>query len=228
MKIISVIPVNGRESIIKNTINRLIKQVYKVIIAGHTNDEANICEGSDFYLCDNNMTVGAKWQFCVNKSREYSPDAILIVGSGGMISDNWCEILYNDLIDYDMVGSAGIYFLDYQPISKRLFYWPGYKGSRSLEPIGMGRLISKSFLDKVNWQIFDKNSNSGLDHSTMRIIGRNSGKVNINRSPDIKSMRISSYKYVQKDSYDRLRRHPGAKEINNINEFLALNFPEAL
>ena len=228
MKIIAIVPVMGRLDIIRKTIPRLIRQVDKVIVAGHTNEEALICDGADFYTCPNDMKTGTKWQFCAEKAREYSPDAILIMGSGGMITDDWCERIYPELEEFDMTGSGGIYFLDYQPNSKRMFYWPGYRGGRSREPIGMGRLISSRFLDKINWQIFDRNINKGLDFSTMRIININGGKVNASRFDIIPVLRISSYKYRQHDSYDRLLRHPKAVNIEDIDKFLQTYFPDAL
>ena len=229
MKIIAIIPVMGRPDTIRKTIPRLIRQVDKVIIAGHTEEEAVICKGSDFYICDKDMKVGAKWQFCAERAREDKPDAILIMGSGCMISDNWIDTLSPYLKEYDLVGGRFIYFLDYQPLGKkRMFFWSGYNGERSKEPVGPGRLISSRFLDSNDWSVFNTDINSGLDFSLMRILRVGGGESFVYPGDEVKVMRISSYKYVQKNSYDRLQRTSSARPVSDIDSLLTQYFPDAI
>lgn len=197
MKIIAVIAVSGREDILKITIPRLVKQVYKVIVAGHS--EKEYIPGTDFYICDPKMKRGAKWQFCVDKAREYFPDTILISSSGGVFTDSYFDVELSD-----MTGSRTLYYLDYQPRSRRMIYWKGYPAARSREPVGLGRIISAQFLDKCKWQIFDKDTERGCDSRTWDIFQRYEGKVKLitNNPP----LRISSYKYVQTDPFDRIAK----------------------
>lgn len=220
MKIVTIVPVNGREDILCQTIPRMIRQVDRVIVGGHNEREREICAGADFLKFVPETKVGAKWQTCLYKAREYNPDAILIMGSGGMVSDNWIDILYPELSSYDMTGTAGIYFWEQSQRGQRMFYWPGYTGSRSREPIGIGRLISACFLDKCEWKLFNTGKNRGLDASVTLTIDKFGGKMNVHHEQDISVIRLSSYKYQQYDSYDKLRRHYLAKDVDNIDEFI--------
>lgn len=218
MKIIAVIPVKSRESIISLTIPRLAKQLFKVIVAGHDDSECKICEvaGADFYTCPQEMALGGKWQFLVNKAREYSPDGIIILGSGGVISDDYCEKMTPYLDEFAMVGKAGVHLFDtMRNGKKRMAYWPGYTGGRAIEPQGNGRIFSAKFLDKCNWQIFDAKRNSSLDSSTMVSLRRYYGEIKVVKDIEPIVMRISSWQYPQKDPFDRLIRTPGVKIIEN-------------
>ena len=224
MKIIAVVPVKGREEIIKVTIPRLARQVFKVIVAGHTESECDICEsaGVDFYLCKGDILLGAKWQFIIDKAREYNPDAILILGSGGVISDDYCEQMFPDLEEYSMTGKAGVHVFDtMRNGTKRMIYWPGYTGARGIEPQGNGRLFSAKFLDSCNWQIYDKKRNGSLDGATMTIIHRNHGTIKSRKGETPYVMRISSWQYMQKDPFDRLAKYAGVRKIENIDEILS-------
>lgn len=207
---IAVIPVSGRIEIINFTIPRLLKQVDKVIIAGDKENE--YISGTDFYICPSGMKLGAKWQFCVERAREYRPDYILVSSSGGVFADS-----FFDIPNCDVSGSSGLYYFDMQPEEKRMIYWPGYNGSRDGEPIGLGRVFSASFLDRCNWHIFEKRANSGIDFLTMEVIRQNKGDVILR---DNQPLRISSYKYMQKDPFDRIAKLNNSVRIENINEIL--------
>ena len=206
---IAVIPTSGREEIMKITIPRLLKQVDKVIMAGH--NEKEYFSGTDFYICPDGMSLGSKWQFCINKARDYSPDVILISSSGGVFRDDYFQI------QSEITGSRGLYYLDFQPTGRRMIRWYGYtKGGRYNEPIGLGRMITKEFLDRCDWQVYDTKSNCGLDYSMMQVFAQHDGKIAVQ---DVNPpLRISSYKYPQKDSFDRIAKQ--SKIVTNIEEIL--------
>lgn len=210
MRLIAVIPVSGREDILKITIPRLIKQVYRVILVGHNKNE--YIPDTDFYTCPKTTKRGAKWQYAIDKAREYNPDAILISSSGGIFRDDYFDIRS------DITGSAGLNYLDFQPGKIRAVYWPGYIGSRESEPIGLGRIITAEFLNKCNWNIYPADVQTGLDYRSMSIFYRYDAKITIRR--DNLPMRISSYKYVQTNSFDHMARTNNSKEITDINTLL--------
>ena len=219
MKTIAVIPIAGREDILKITIPKLIKQVYKVILVGNISGKESSIEfwnehlnGSDYFFCDNSVKRGAKWQFAIDKAREYSPDAIAIMSSGGVVRDNYFDVELTDV-----TGSKGLYYFDYQPRAQRMIFWPGYHGARQTEPVGLGRIISSKVLDRCDWQIYPKDVQSGLDGRSMDVFKKYDAEI-VLREYD-HPLRISSYKYVQTNSFDHMSKN-NSRIINNPEEIL--------
>lgn len=205
MKITAVIPVAGRESLLKYTIKRLARQV-DVICVGHTVQECEAVEqsGGSFFYLPKSVTIGFKWQVAVDEARRRESDVVMIMGSGAMVSDNWFEELLPSLEDYDMVGSAGISYYHFGK-RRQACHWPGYRGGRSIEPIGVGRLVRRSILDKMNWSLYDVRSNKGLDNSSMQKIMRAGGTIGVIKHK-AHSVRISKDGWPQKDPFDRMLR----------------------
>lgn len=220
-KVIAVVPVAGREPLLKYTIGRLAKQIDSVICIGHTSSECDVVESSGgiFYPTPKASTLGQKWTMAVNIAKELEPDAIMIMGSASMVSDNWIDELLPHLDTYDMVGAAGIHYFHYE--GRKLCYWAGYPGGRHGEPIGVGRLIRRSFLEKSGWNIFDKNLNSGLDSSTMKKIAYYKGSVSIIKH-NACSVRVSTDKWINKNGYYKMAPRSKALKGHEIDSF----FPE--
>ena len=221
-KTVAVIPVSGREALLTYTISRLSRQVGTVICMGHTASECEAVEseGGLFYSLPPHATLGIKWQDAVNIARDFDPDKILIMGSSSMISDNWIDVFSPYLKDHDMVGAAGIHY--YHVERRELCYWSGYKGGRAIEPIGVGRLIRRSTLDALDWQIFAIGLNRGLDDSTMKRVQKIHGSVLNLRSHGCCSVRISSQKWNNTNSHDSMARRSKILKGHEIDEF----FPE--
>jgi hypothetical protein len=206
--IVALVPLNGRKEITSITIPRLIKQVDKVILA--VDDKSEGYKGADCYDWMECGAFGAKMQFLIERAREYSPDIVLISSSGG--------VFRNDYFDCksDLTGPGCLYYLDFQPTGKRMIYWPGYPGGRVNEPVGLGRMFTGEFLEKCKWQIYDVKSTKGLDSTSMHLILRHEPVITIKK--DNVPMRISSYKYVQLDSFDRMAK--ASKNVDKIDEVL--------
>jgi hypothetical protein len=92
-----------------------------------------------------------------------------------------------------------------------MIYWPGYNSARSTEPVGLGRMFGREFLDKCKWKLFDTKANRGLDSVTMKEILRFDPEITITK--DNSPLRISSYKYVQLNSFDRMARQGNSVKI---------------
>jgi hypothetical protein len=214
IKTVAVIPISGRLDILKITIPKLLKQVFRVILIGNiTEDRDSSSEyfqtyfpSADYYYCENSVRRGAKWQYGINQAQDYNPDAILISSSGGVFKDEYFDIELEDVM-----GSGDLYYLDYTKEGQRMFYWPGYNGSRADEPVGLGRLISSDFLNKCKWNIYP-DVHSGLDYRSMQIFRKNDARIKIVKG--IPPMRISSYKYTQSNSYDRMVRMSTGQDVD--------------
>lgn len=238
MKITAVMPVKGRLPLLKHTIGRLIKNNISVVCCGHTDEELVVCikAGAEFIQVPDHTQLGLKWQLCINLARQENDcDAIMIMGSSDFVSDNWCDVLYPDFDKgYGMTGTAGILFLDIAKGNElSMIEWKGYHEHRIGEPIGTGRMISRKMLDLLDWQLFDRNINSSLDHSTMKKIWAVKDKwegdpIYCNPSKDIRALSISTYQWVNKHSFLRESLSPTAKRIENPDEVLTKYFPEVV
>lgn len=222
MNITAVVPVHGREPLLKYTIGRLARQVNTICI-GHYESECAICEeaGATFFYMPPGTSLGRKWQSAVDEARMIDTDVILVMGSASMISDNWIDEMVPHLENYDMVGAAGIHYYYITHNVRKLCYWSGYKGGRSHEPIGVGRLIRKSFLDKANWQIFDVKANHSLDYSTMQKLQYYHGSIGVIQH-NAHSVHISTDKWPNKNGYVKMAHRSKQLAIDALDSI----FPE--
>ena len=204
MKTVAVMPVKGREPLLYHSVNRMTRNGIHVICCGHTISEKIICEsaGAVFYTCDPGTLLGKKIQFCVDRAEEMYPEYLLIMGSSDFISHNWMtEMIKKSQEGYAMVGTLGCYFLDIQPKNvKRAVFWKGYVNERKGEPGGIGRVLSRSALDMMGWNVFDTDINSSLDGSSMRHLNKLAPRwgdklVGNVTSPEIMSVSISTYRW---------------------------------
>lgn len=240
MKTIAIVPVKGREPLLKHTISRLVRQVDRVIVAGHTETERIICvnRGAMFYFCEPDMPLGAKWQLCADVAMALEPDAVLIMGSSDMISDNWIERMGQYLEEgYAMAGTSGIHFLDVQPQNfKRLMHWKGYTNDRKGEPIGTGRIISAAAVRMANGFVFDRNKNHALDWSNMQILANIKDKwgnkfikcADYSHDYEAKCLSISTYKWENKHKFPHVLQDSASTKVDNVDEFLSEWFNECI
>jgi hypothetical protein len=210
--VVAVIPVFGRLPLVKHTVERLYKRnkVDKVICVGETSREKNVCTaaGADF-VAHGNRPLARKWNAGFLAAKKYNPKACLFVGSSDWVSDNWVETLLPYMNEHDMVGLPGCYLLDLSVARRkhanqglRACHWPGYKGEREGESIGIGRMISGRILEKMGWQPFDPHLDHSLDYSMVRRVKKFGGNVLLIHSEDIKSMAISTDKWPNKHKFE--------------------------
>lgn len=166
MKIVAVVPTHKRFAITIETVRNLKERqtvpVEEVIVVGDSYEDKVVAQITDsIFLEYENQPLGAKMQAGVDKSREFSPDVLLICGSDSWLSKNWCgngvEKLSNGA---DYVGSSTWYFCQALPRTRAVVTkWRSLKGQTA----GSGRMISSKSLDKVDWQIYSKDKCRGLD-----------------------------------------------------------------
>lgn len=229
----AVMPVKGREELLKHTIERLKKQTYPTmaICCGHTESEKEVCEkaGAIFIMCPEDTHLGDKWNRCIKVAKERKDaEAVMILGSSDWIEDAWVERMMNE--PHNAVGTAGLYFLDIQRSNYlAMYYWPGYKKSRAGESIGAGRVIKKKILDKVKWTLFYSDWDVSLDFSTTQILNGVKEQIVCVDNPPV-GLSISTYKWVNKHNFRTLMRRDGLHRYkeSRIKEFLEKYFPEAI
>jgi hypothetical protein len=221
MNIYAVMPVKGRLPLLKLTVSRLVRQGVNVVCAGHTEQEKDICTqaGAYFIMTPYDITLGKKWQMCVDFARTKNPDALMMMGSSDMVEDNWVKTMYKDMINYDaaMVGTQGCYFLDIQPGNKKeMIYWGGYTNYRRGEPIGTGRLVSRKALDLIKWKVFDITISKSMDRAMVKslISVRDNFKELIHCNKDMKCLSISTYRWINLHNFNQEKETANAKVVD--------------
>ena len=237
-RLVTVIPVHGREILVKRTIKRLSRQSFKlhaVVGAGFTRPEesAIVSSGADFFRHEN-TTLGEKWQNGIDYARaKYDPDALLILGSSDWISDGWCEALCSEINTngWAMAGKRDIYFLDIdKDTTRRIIYWPRYTvKNRVEEPIGAGRIISREILDALNWQIFDKTKRASMDFTCWKRILALGGRVFNSERADIRALSISCPMWGNLHRFGTMhKKNRILVEEERPDDILEKLFPDAL
>jgi hypothetical protein len=229
MNIVAAIPVLGRHPLLKYTIKRLLTKcgVSEVVCVGEEEDRSTCEEYGAKFTHQANYPLGAKWNRAFQEAKSLDPDAILFVGSSDWISDDWCKTLYPYLEDHYMVGKLGCHLLDIGQ-SYRLLYWPGYRyGSRRFdprrndEPIGIGRLLSREFLKKIDYKPFDDHQDNSLDWE-MYLKSKDKTKI---ATDDVHSMAISTNLWDNKHKFNDHWNGTLKSKIVPI-EFCEQHFPE--
>jgi hypothetical protein len=154
-KIIAVIPVHGRELLLKYTIRRLYKKnnLYKVICVGETAEEKKVVlQENGIWVEYNNNPLGKKWNIGFKVAQIYNPDAVLFVGSSDWVSSDWIEDAYKYIDDFGIIGKHEFTMADITNKILKTCHWLGYPNhtNRNKETIGIGRLVSKKLLDKID------------------------------------------------------------------------------
>jgi hypothetical protein len=183
-KIIAIIPIHGRELLLKYTIRRLYNKnkLYKVICVGESLDEKKVVlEEKGIWVEYNNNPLGKKWNVGFKIAQLYNPDAILFVGSSDWISEDWINEAYKYTNSFGIVGKNDFTMSDITNGEIKYCHWLGYPEDtcRHKETIGIGRLISKKLLETINYLPFDDKLNDSMDWSMYTKCINNNFKVKI-------------------------------------------------
>jgi glycosyltransferase involved in cell wall biosynthesis len=226
MKTVAIIPVFGRQPLIKHTIERLlnVNGVDHVLCVGDAADK-DVCKkaGADYSL-HRNSPLGAKWNHGFKVARDYGADAAVFVGSSDWLSANWLDVMLPRLQGNDMIGVAGFTMCDVRE-DLRSVYWGGYTGQRAGEPIGIGRIISAKALDKMDWKPFDDNRENSMDRTMFSRCRR----VKLIEDKEIVALSISTGKWPNKHIFDA-HYNNAIEGVNTKFNFTKLldEFPEIL
>jgi hypothetical protein len=201
--IVAPIPIYGRLPLVKLTIQRLQDQGAHVIGIGHEKQAKDLVlsMGAE-WVEHSNDPLGAKWNAGFKAAKKHNPSGVIFMGSSDWCSDNYIETCELLLDEYDLLGKLGCHFIDVAE-DIRLVNWHGYgTGPRSYEPIGIGRVLSDRFLNKLNWQPFDQRLSSGLDWSMWLKAIYADAAVGILEDPDLMLMSISTSAWNNKHKFN--------------------------
>lgn len=224
-RIVVPIPVYGRLPLVKQTITRLYSRnnVYKVICVGHEPEAARLCQDLGAEWVEHpNYPLAAKWNAGFKACEKHDPDGVLFTGSSDWISDDYLTRASSYLSNYHLIGTLGCHFADVND-RIRVVYWEGYKDPiRKGEPIGIGRILSKSLLKHMKWKPFDDRLNSSLDWS-MWSVARNF-RIKI-LDPSYLTMSISHKDWPNKHKFEN-HWLGGILESRIVTKGILDKFPE--
>lgn len=230
--VIACLAVLGRGPLLYHTIRRLYQKngCFKVICSGHLPEDKVVVESAGgIWIEHDDQPLGSKWNASFREAQKYEPDAVLYVGSSDWLSDDWLERMELYVRDFHFVGTSGFHLIDLGE-TKRLCYWPGYAHypqtkSRSLETIGIGRMLSRHLMDKLNWEPFEPHLRNSLDFSMKtRAAAKGFKDVMVN---DLISLSVSTDKWVNMHKFDEhYRGRLLSQHIKDVDGFVNTLFPE--
>ena len=125
----------------------------------------------------------------------------------------------NDLRRYIMKrrrSKAGHHTVEVEFKSMGLGRWDGYKDERKIEPIGLGRVLNRDFLKRIDYKPFKDKSRGGMDYEMFNL----TQNYKIINTPDIKCLSVSTNLWSNKHSFSE------STAIKN-DGFLDKWFPDA-
>jgi len=186
---VAVIPVRGRLPLLRHTIKQALKVTDKVVCICDHAYEIPFCEGA---VCTvlSRVPLGRKWNAGFQFARQFDPDYVLYIGSSDWVSDNWVDTLLPYAEQYEIVGVPKFHLLHlhydviFDSIEKLEYFrrrsgphevqvefnnwqagkWGGYGGERHDEPIGIGRILNRDYLKRVDFKPFDDKARKSMDY----------------------------------------------------------------
>jgi hypothetical protein len=166
MKIVTIMPILGREKITKATLKILRMHPIDEIIVVGSGDEATATGKKTTYLDIANNPLGRKVQYGVKYARELDPDYIMLCGSDSWLSVNWIPTALQNCKHF--YGQYSIWLLTIDDPMK--MYKVSYL-TRS-DPMGVGRIYSKKLMEIIDWKLFPENIDRGLDGASWNHINK--------------------------------------------------------
>jgi hypothetical protein len=177
------------------------------------------------FIFAENWPLSNKWQTALDKARDWHPDLILILGSDDFLSLNSLNFLIKKvtLDRFGFVGFKGLYIAE----ARGLYYWAGYnifdQPHRQGEPVGAGRAIAASTMDRINWDFWRGTELSkGLDKVAMAKIEA-SGFFYSPYIDDLKLKVPVCRRVLHVDDYDPKFGVLDVKSSNNITDTSGLS-----
>jgi hypothetical protein len=130
----------------------------------------------------------------------------------------------------DLIGKPDFYLLDISGGGRmlRFCHWLGYgKGTRQQEPIGIGRILSKKIMEKMDWQPIAVDLNNSIDYSMYQNVLKLDGKCALIRDSSIQSLSISTDQWANKHKFnDHYSNRLPSSRVPDFGKWLEQHFPE--
>jgi hypothetical protein len=190
--VVVVIAAHGRTEILLQVVNHLLNfshaelgiSISIVVCVSNLNDaerlDAGVSDNDSLHIirCAN-LPLGNKWQQAINYAKLLNPKALIICGSDDLLSYAYlskCLSYLDRGEEWSLCGPTKWHMID----SNSNVFAVRYKASASARVLGSGRVYSKVFLDQVDWALFDRYLDSGLDYRGLAMVrNKREGKLHI-------------------------------------------------
>lgn len=230
MKVIACLPIKGRLPLLAFTITRLLIKngCSQVICAGDTIEEERVVrDNGGIFVYHINSPLGSKWNSAFVRVREFNPDACLFMGSSDWVSDNWIPYMGKYLDEYDMVGKPDFNMAHFRGNREgdrdiQMGTWGGYneQSGRHGEAIGIGRMLRREILERIEYRPFDPTLDNSMDYSMHVKVLSLKGKIKSITTNETQSLSISCDEWTNKHNFLREMSYSTSKPITNPEEWL--------
>ena len=174
--IICLIAMWSRQNLVQINIDCLKNQTLQptiLLIVSNESDKQFAIKNNVNWIYTDNKPLGKKWQLGLEACKKFNPNAILINGSDDILDLYYIENCYQYIKKkYCVVGNNNWYIIDLLKLNS---YKLQYKNKNLL--IGAGRMISRTFLDKINWNLYPLHKDLALDSHCNLIFTQNNAKL---------------------------------------------------
>lgn len=156
--IIFVTAMHGRHETVLKCINNM-PNIRRLWVYTDESDADLVREYSELSVYSPNNPLSFKWESAILNSSKLEWEGLVVLGSDDYVDQKFIDFVSENIKKYDFIGFKDIYFEQ----NDRKYYWGGYKNERRGEPIGAGRVYSRSFLERLGFSLYDKEAAKGLD-----------------------------------------------------------------
>lgn len=188
-KLLVLVPVYGRHNVLRLFGNGIDVLKYKgydidVLAVGSSEVDKMVCNELNFKYVHHRNILGEKLNHALNYSRQFTFDAMLMLGSDDLINYAAIDFIIERLKNGDkFIGFLDCYFYDL--LNAKLIKWNGYGEPKRLgEPIGAWRCFSREMLEEQDWRLWH-DRHTHIDLSMWSKISHLDGVNTYKMAPDI-------------------------------------------
>lgn len=115
-----------------------------------------------------NTPLWQKFQLGVGLAKKLKFDIAIMLGSDDYIDEKFLDFVCEQTEHYDFIGFNDIYFEE----KDKRYYWSGYTNNRQGEPCGAGKVYTRKALEMLDWNLYARSIDRGLDHHAYKRVKR--------------------------------------------------------
>ena len=134
-------------------------EVRRMFVYTNTEDHDLVKGRSEMSVYCANSPLSHKWNSVIKNSRSLDFEGLVILGSDDFVDQAFIDFVSHNIKQFDFIGFTDMYFQTH----KKQYYWKGYENEMKGLTIGAGRCYSRSFLERLDFNLYDITAEKGLD-----------------------------------------------------------------
>jgi len=190
MKLVAYAPVFGRHEAVKLFAHSLTLNDIKGFVVVSNEEDRAFCQALGLYThTQPNNPLTDKVQNGLQWLKTFDFDAVVMLGSDDVVEGY--DKIKEWLKEYDCVAFGDCHYTDLT--TGRQGYWPGYTyAHRYGEPAGAGRFLTRTLLERMNWDLWTLSTNGSMDFDQWKKIQAATDKIKIVFTED--GVKLTDYK----------------------------------